>query len=189
MSEMNNNNTSDINANENAPSNPFVDSYKEMNENKSNDIVDILNMLGNADQKSKENLGNINQICDILGSLSDQNPKNANLSPEETAKQAQNVFGNLLDVLIKSNMLSEPLLQLKSTISQHLTKPTLNENEKTKYESALLNIDTILTELNKPNQDRNLILDTFNKLQDISELDNFFSQCSPGLKEFGDLLK
>jgi hypothetical protein len=173
------------------PSNPFLDSYKELNENQGDELKDFLGLLGSmGGGDDKNNMGNMTDIYDILSKLSDTPQTNPNLSKEENTKQMQILFQELLEVLLKSNMLVEPLNQIKGIVKTQLEKPSkvLTSEEKSKYESTLTYIDTILSEINKTQPDKTIILEMFNKLHELSDFDHdLFSNAPPELKDFSDL--
>jgi len=181
-------------------SNPFVDAYSEMNKMPF-DQKNIMNLFGgmgnlgdddnlNMENFNEGNITNIMQLYEILSKLSEQKENNKNLSDEEKEKELKILFENLLEFLLKSEMLAEPLSQIKNSVISYLdkNKDKLNSEEQEKYKSMLDYIDVINSEITKPNPNKPLIIDTFFKLHEISNLDNnILDQINPNFKEFSDL--
>lgn len=183
-----------------AASNPFVDAYSEMNQTPldQKNIMDLFSGMGNLgddanlnmENFSEGNIQNIMQLYEILSKLSEQKENNKNLSEEEKEKELKILFEHLLEFLLKSEMLAEPLSQIKSSVISYLdkNKDKLNAEEHEKYQSMLDYIDVINSEITKPNPNKPLIIDTFFKLHEMSNLDNnILDQINPNFKEFSDL--
>lgn len=181
-------------------SNPFVDAYSEMSQTPldQKNIMDLFAGMGNLGEEANLNMENFNegsiqnimQLYEILSKLSEQKESNKNLSEEEKEKELKILFEHLLEFLLKSEMLAEPLSQIKSSVISYLdkNKEKLNADEQEKYKSMLDYIDVINTEITKPNPNKPLIIDTFFKLHEMSNLDNnILDQINPNFKEFSDL--
>jgi len=181
-------------------SNPFVDAYSEMNQTPidQKNIMDLFAGMGNLSDEPNLNMENLNegniqnimQLYEILSKLSNQKENNKNLSEEEKEKELKLLFEHLLEFLLKSEMLAEPLSQIKSSVISYLdkNKEKMNAEEQEKYKSMLDYIDIINSEINKPSPNKPLIIDTFFKLHEISNLDNnILDQINPNFKEFSDL--
>lgn len=185
---------------EDKASNPFVDAYSEMSQTPldTKNIMDLLAGLGDLGGNSNANLENFNDdnltnimgLYEILAKLSDQKELDKNLSEEEKEKHLKALFENLLEFLLKSNMLAEPLMQIKNSVNSYLekNKNTLKPEEEEKYKSMLDHIDVINREISKAEPNKPLIIDTFFKLHELSNLDdNILDQINPSFKEFSDL--
>ena len=181
-------------------SNPFVDAYSEMNQTPfdQKNIMDLFSGMGNLGGEANLNMENLNegniqnivQLYEILSKLSEQKESNKNFSEEEKEKELKILFEHLLEFLLKSEMLAEPLSQIKSSVISYLdkNKGKLNAEEQEKYKSMLDYIDVINSEITKPNPNKPLIIDTFFKLHEMSNLDNnILDQINPNFKEFSDL--
>lgn len=191
--------------NEEKPSNPFVDAYSEMNQTPFADknIMNLFAGMSNMNLKddnanlnmeniNEGNIQNIMQLYEILSKLSDQKESNNNkdLTEEEKDKELKILFENLLEFLLKSEMLAEPLSQIKNSVIAYLdkNKEKLNNEEQEKYKNMLEYIDIINNEISKSQPNKPLIIDTFFKLHEISNLDNnILDQINPNFKEFTDL--
>jgi hypothetical protein len=133
-------------------------------------------------------LANISSIYEILGKLSDS--KESSLPEGEKSKQLYSLFENLLGFLMKSEMLAEPLSQIKTNVLNYLdnNKDKLKPEDEEKYKSILTYIDTILTEIAKPEPNKPLIIDVFYKLHELSDLDNdLINQVNPEFKGISDI--
>jgi len=186
-------------------SNPFVDAYSEMNQTPFAD-KNIMNLFAgmsnmnlndenanvNMENFNEGNIQNIMQLYEILSKLSDQkeSTNNKDLTEEEKDKELKVLFENLLEFLLKSEMLAEPLSQIKNSVIAYLekNKDQLNNEEQEKYKNMLEYIEIINNEISKPQPNKPLIIDTFFKLHEISNLDNnILDQINPNFKEFTDL--
>lgn len=168
------------------PSNPFVDAFREMNNNSNaNPLMDFMNNFGKGGQEDVEN---ITSLYDVLGKLSDQ--KDSNLPEGERTKELYSLFENLLEFLLKSEMLAEPLSQIKQSVTTYLEKnsETLKKEDEEKYKSMLNYIDIISAEISKKEPNKPMIINIFYKLHELSDFDNdLLNNVNPGLKEFSDL--
>ena len=168
-------------------SNPFVDSYRELNSESLEDgFKKIMNMLGNSNSSAEENSG----IEDLLKKLSNNNPEEKDLPEEEKNKQLYHMFEELLGFLLNSNLLAEPLTQIKNSVTNYLNKNEgkLEKDVEDKYKSMLNYIDTILEEVNKKEPNKALVIEIFYKLHEISDFDNdLLLQCDPETKNFTEL--
>ena len=84
------------------------------------------------------------------------------------------MFENVLDYLIKFDLLKETILNMKKSINEAFekNKETLNENEKNKYEESIKCANLILEEISKSNFDKQKIIDNLYNLQQIAEIEN-----------------
>jgi hypothetical protein len=177
------------------PSNPFVDTFREMKDSNSlgggiNDFLKMFEQGGNSDQ----NLGDIKNLYDILGKLSDNkdidSTKTSSTNPDDKNKQLESLFGDLLEFLLKSDMLAEPLGQIKISVESYLekNKDKLKKEEEDKYKSMLEYIDTIMTEIHKKEPNKALVIDTFYKLHELSDIDSdILSQGDSAFKQISEL--
>ena len=159
----NNTNTNIINEN------PFKEAYE---------------LMTGRDKENFFNPENNDLICESLNSFNEQvsqfnsilnnvvNLKNKNgLGDSEKMEQEElNMMGNILDFLIQSNLLKDTILNMKKNIEKSLEKnrKSLKNDEIEKYQSALGGADAILGEVSKLNPDKEKIMDSLQKLQQIS---------------------
>jgi len=103
------------------PSNPFVDTFREMKNNQgTNPLLDLLNGLKNmGGEGGAEGPEDLTNLFSILEKLSEQK-EDAPQKDEE--KNLTNLFDELLAVLLNTNFLSEPLEQIKAKIVEYLEK-------------------------------------------------------------------
>lgn len=181
-----NNSSSTEQSTTNKPSNPFVDTFREMNDTNAigGGMADFLKMFEQGGGGSDQNLGDIKNLYDILGKLSDNKDGETSNNSGDKNKQLESLFGDLLEFLLKSDMLAEPLGQIKNSVDTYLekNKDKLKPEEEDKYKSMLGYIDTIMTEINKKEPNKALVIDTFYKLHEMSDLDSDI--LSPGDSAF-----
>lgn len=189
QSNPENNSNNQINSDK-QQSNPFVETFREMNENQMNQgLADLMKLLGNSNEcKIPEGEGgDIKNLYDILGKLSD----NKECSGDEPDKaKLESLFGDLLEFLLKSDMLAEPLNQIKNSVLNYLEKNQgkLEQEKEEKYKSMLVSIDTILTEIHKKEPNKALVIEIFYKLHELSDLDSdILPQGDNSFKQFTDL--
>jgi hypothetical protein len=171
---------------EKSNSNPFLDSYKELNENQPNEFKEMMDLFASmsGNGNGNEDMKNVSNVYDLLGKLSD------NSQLDGSQEHMQTLFQELMEVLLKSNLLEVPLNQIKELVRSHIEKnsTTLTTEDKGKYESTLNYIETILIEIKKPEPNKSLILEMFNKLHELSDFDNnLLAQASPELKDFSNI--
>jgi len=145
-----------------------------------------MNMLGNSNSSAEENSG----IEDLLKKLSNNNTEEKDLPEEEKNKQLYLMFEELLGFLLNSNLLAEPLTQIKNSVTNYLNKNEgkLQKEVDDKYKSMLNYTDTILEEVNKKEPNKALVIEIFYKLHEISDFDNdLLLQCDPETKNFTEL--
>lgn len=192
-------NSSNLNNNQKPQSsNPFVDTFREMKENPQNggfnDLLKLFEQSGmNSQDANFENLGDmgdIKNLYEILGKLSDnKDDKETPQSGDEKIK-LESLFGDLLEFLLKSDMLSEPLNQIKTSVNSYLekNKEKLKPEEEEKYKSMLTSIDTILEEIQKKEPNKELVIEIFYKLHEMSDIDSeILPQGDNTFKQFSDL--
>jgi hypothetical protein len=171
--ENNNESNKQENQNKNVKSNPFVETFREMKDDSiGNSMNDFLKMfeqggLGGGD-------GDIKNLYDILGKLSDNKDGGEPVNEEQEKVKLESLFGNLLEFLLKGDMLSEPLNQIKESVIAYLekNKGKLTLEEEDKYKSMITSIDTILEEINKKEPNKELVIDIFYKLHEMSDIDS-----------------
>ena len=147
-------------------SNPFIEAFNNNNNNNINE-KDLSNLFNELEL----NLNGMNNIMeDFL--------KNENLSNENNNTNGKDyemkMFENVLDYLIKFDLLKETILNMKKSINEAFekNKETLNENEKNKYEESIKCANLILEEISKSNFDKQKIIDNLYNLQQIAEIEN-----------------
>ena len=160
------------NSNENNKSeNPFNEAFNLMNSNGQNffDInsgdlmVDSLNTLTSK----------MNQLKSFLTNTINHNKSNGieDKQNDNGLDEKQNhLMEEILDFLIQSDLLKDTVLNMKKSIDDSFekNKNNLKLEENKKYEEAILSANIILNELNKVHPNRGKILDSLNKLQQIS---------------------
>lgn len=182
----------------NKPSNPFVDTFREMKDNpQGNGISDLLKLFeqsaGANGEENLENLGDmgdIKNLYEILGKLSDNKDDKDGVPSSEEKVKLESLFGDLLEFLLKSDMLSEPLNQIKTSVNSYLEKNQgkLKPEEEDKYKSMLASVDTILEEIQKKEPNKELVIDIFYKLHEMSDIDSeILPQGDNTFKQFSDL--
>lgn len=144
-------------------------------------------MLGGSSNGTSDDTAGIE---DLLKKLSNKQEEK-DVPEEEKNKQLYHMFEELLGFLLNSNLLAEPLTQIKNSVSSYLSKNEgkLEKQEEEKYKSMLTYIDTILNEVNKKEPNKALVIEIFYKLHEISDFDNdILLQCDPETKNFTELL-
>lgn len=181
----------------NENSNPFQEAFNEMNP--SNDLDKLFNMFSMQEGGSED----FGKLFDVLGKLSDNNfsdlngdkigkgtnkDQSNNEIDENAKKELYPLFENLLEMLLKTNMLAEPLTGIKTSIQDFIkSKKDLSADKLNKYKDIIESIDIILEELKKSQPDKTKIIDIFYQLHEISDLDNeLFANLN---SDFGDLLR
>ena len=166
--------SSDIKENEikenNINQNPFNEAFDKMNlnnfyNNENNDL--IFESLDNLNSQ-------VNQFNFLLNKSIDLN-KNNNKDKEtenknEINEKQNNLLKEILDFLIQSNLLKDTILNMKKLVEESFekNKNKLKPEEKNKYEEVLINTNIIINEVDKLNPDRDKIMDSLEKLQQIS---------------------
>ena len=166
--------SSDIKENEikenNINQNPFNEAFDKMNlnnfyNNENNDL--IFESLDNLNSQ-------VNQFNFLLNKSIDLN-KNNNKDKEtenknEINEKQNNLLKEILDFLIQSNLLKDTILNMKKLVEESFekNKNKLKPEEKNKYEEVLTNANIIINEVDKLNPDRDKIMDSLEKLQQIS---------------------
>ena len=167
--------------------NPFVDSFRELNNESLEDgFKNIMNLMGCSPNGTADETGGIENLLKKLSNKTEEK----DLPEEEKNKQLYQMFEELLGFLLGSNLLAEPLTQIKNSVSSYLNKNEgkLEKDVEEKYKSMLKYIDTILDEVNKKEPNKALVIEIFYKLHEISDFDNdIVLQCSPEAKHFTDL--
>ena len=150
--------------------NPFNEAFDKMNlnnfyNNENNDL--IFESLDNLNSQ-------VNQFNFLLNKSIDLN-KNNNKDKEtenknEINEKQNNLLKEILDFLIQSNLLKDTILNMKKLVEESFekNKNQLKPEEKNKYEEVLINTNIIINEVDKLNPDRDKIMDSLEKLQQIS---------------------
>ena len=146
-------------------------------------------------EAKKELENNINKINEQFKFMNESNPfieafnnnNNNNINEKDLSNlfnelelnlngmnNIMEMFENVLDYLIKFDLLKETILNMKKSINEAFekNKETLNENEKNKYEESIKCANLILEEISKSNFDKQKIIDNLYNLQQIAEIEN-----------------
>lgn len=173
-----NSNTNTTNNSEKKPdSNPFSEAFKDMTNtfNMPGDNDPLLNMFKDGGDKD----GFLKNLYGVLGKLSNSSENSGKMSKEELYQ----LFESLFDILMLEDM-STPLNQIKSSVNEYLAKnkSKINEEEEEKYKCVNKYIDTILIELKRAQPDKKLIIETFQKLHEMSDFgSDIFPESEGGL--------
>jgi hypothetical protein len=177
-------------------SNPFKDVFKEMNDsNSSNSLFNnLLSGLGNDLNTSEtdQSFNSLGKLHDVLTKLS--NKENDKGKSEPNQQELYHLFEDLIECLLKTEILFEPLSTIKSSLVNYLekNKDKMEKEKEEKYKTMLGYIDTILVEISKPSSkvDKKLIIDILFKLNDVSDLDpEFMKDADPAIKQFSEMFK
>ena len=141
-------------------SNPFIEAFNNNNNNNINE-KDLSNLFNELEL----NLNGMNNIMEDF--LKKENLSNENNNTNGKDYEMK-MFENVLDYLIKFDLLKETILNMKKSINEAFekNKETLNENEKNKCANL------ILEEISKSNFDKQKIIDNLYNLQQIAEIEN-----------------
>ena len=179
------NDVNDINVNNtsNNESNPFKDVFKEMNSSSNNPMMGLFNgLLDGSNLEDEDKVQHISKLYEVLTKLS--NNKEGN---KDGGKELYSLFEDLLEFLLKSETLAEPLSSIKLSVLNYLekNKDKLNEKDEEKYKTMIKNIDTILVEIAKPQPNKPLIIDIFYQLNEMTDFDSeLLKDADPSFKEF-----
>ena len=176
---INNNviNNNDINElfqnNKNGNDNPFNEAFNIMNSKENNFFnLEENNSMFEALNSFSSNLNQFNSILNKVIDINDKNDSNNNNSNNDINddKINEKLMSEIFDFLIQTDMLKNTILDMKNSIEKSFKKNEndLKKDEKEKYNEALLNADNILNELNKIYPDKNIIMDSIQKLKQIS---------------------
>ena len=163
-----NNNINEINIflnNNNINENPFKEAYNLMNSKENN--------IFNLDENNLmfESLDSLNsKVKEFNSILFKTFQPNGSTDNGVLDEKENNVLGKILDFLIQSDLLKGTISNMKKSIEESLekNKNNLKKEENEKYQEALLNANNILNEMNNINPDKNKIMDSLQKLQQIS---------------------
>ena len=175
-----NNINSNININEMGDINElFKDN--NININPFQEAFDLLNAKQNIFNFEDNNLmmesldslhSTITQFNSILNkTIGMDNNSNSNGVDKNGIKEKENkILGEILDFLLQSCMLKNTIINMKQSIEDSFqkNKNNLSKDENEKYKEALLNADIILNEANKVHPDKDKIMDSLQKLHQIS---------------------
>ena len=147
-------------------SNPFIEAFNNNNNNNINE-KDLSNLFNELEL----NLNGMNNIMEDF--LKKENLSNENNNTNGKDYEMK-MFENVLDYLIKFDLLKETILNMKKSINEAFekNKEILNENEKNKYEESIKCANLILEEISKSNFDKQKIIDNLYNLQQIAEIEN-----------------
>ena len=137
---------------------------EKQNSNENNKSENPFNEAFNLMNSNGQNFFDINSGDLMVDSLNNGLDEKQNHFMEE-----------ILDFLIQSDLLKDTVLNMKKSIDDSFkkNKNNLKLEENKKYEEAILSANIILNELNKVHPNRGKILDSLNKLQQISnDIDN-----------------
>ena len=148
-------------------SNPFIEAFNNNNNNNNINEKDLSNLFNELEL----NLNGMNNIMEDF--LKKENLSNENNNTNGKDYEMK-MFENVLDYLIKFDLLKETILNMKKSINEAFekNKETLNENEKNKYEESIKCANLILEEISKSNFDKQKIIDNLYNLQQIAEIEN-----------------
>jgi hypothetical protein len=168
-------------ANSGPGSNPFTEAFKDMSNsfNVPGGNDPLMNMFkdGNfgEDMKNLDKDGFLKNLYGVLGELSNSSEKGPESTTEkDSSKMSQKelypLFESLFYILMKEDM-STPLNQIKTSVNEYLKTnfSKITEEEKEKYKCVNTYIDTVLVEVKRAEPDKKLIIETFQKLHELSD--------------------
>ena len=149
--------------------NPFQEAYDLLNEKQNIFNLEENNLM----LESLDSLNStITQFNSILNkAIGMNNNSKANGAEKNGINEKENeILVKILDFLLQGGMLKDTILIMKQNIEDSLqkNKNNLTKDENEKYKEALLNADNIINETNKIHPDKDKIMDSIQKLQQIS---------------------
>lgn len=149
--------------------NPFQEAYDLLNEKQNIFNLEENNLM----LESLDSLNStITQFNSILNkTIGMNNNLKANGAEKNGIDEKENeILVKILDFLLQGGMLKDTILIMKKNIEDSLqkNKNNLTKDENEKYKEALLNADNIINETNKIYPDKDKIMDSIQKLQQIS---------------------
>jgi len=170
------NDTNELLKENNINFNPFQEAFDLLNEKQN-----IFNLVeNNVMLESLDTLNStIAQFNSILNKTIGMNNNSKSNGDEQNGinEKENKILEQILDFLLQSCMLKDTILNMKQSIEDSLqkNKNNLTKEEKEIYKEALLNADNILNEANKVHPDKDKILDSLQKLSQISNNIESFS--------------
>jgi len=167
INEMSDNN--ELFKDKNININPFQEAYDLLNEKQNIFNLEENNLM----LESLDSLNStITQFNSILNkTIGMNNNSKANGAEKNGINEKENeILLKILDFLLQGGMLKDTILIMKKNIEDSLqkNKNNLTKDENEKYKEALLNADNIINEINKIHPDKDKIMDSIQKLQQIS---------------------
>ena len=167
INEMSDNN--ELFKDKNININPFQEAYDLLNEKQNIFNLEENNLM----LESLDSLNStITQFNSILNkAIGMNNNSKANGAEKNGINEKENeILVKILDFLLQGGMLKDTILIMKKNIEDSLqkNKNNLTKDENEKYKEALLNADNIINEINKIHPDKDKIMDSIQKLQQIS---------------------
>ena len=149
--------------------NPFQEAYDLLNEKQNIFNLEENNLM----LESLDSLNStITQFNSILNkAIGMNNNSKANGAEKNGINEKENeILVKILDFLLQGGMLKDTISIMKQSIEDSLqkNKNNLTKDENEKYKEALLNADNIINETNKIHPDKDKIMDSIQKLQQIS---------------------
>jgi hypothetical protein len=149
--------------------NPFQEAYDLLNAKQNIFNFEDNNLM----LESLDSLhSTITQFNSILNkTIGMDNNSNSNDADKNGIKEKENkILEEILDFLLQSCMLKNTIINMKQSIENSFqkNKNNLSKDENEKYKEALLNADNILNETNKVHPDKDKIMDSLQKLHQIS---------------------
>ena len=131
--------------------NPFIDAFTKMQNAPLDDFK----------------LEDMNKLFEAMPQIA----LNTNEGKEEAQKK---ICNEVLECLISSNLLNETVMNMKRTIEDSLSKnkDKLSKEELDKYNNSIQYADMIISEANKGQPNKEIIIDMLYQLQQITEIDN-----------------
>ena len=149
--------------------NPFQEAFDLLNEKQNIFNLEENNLM----LESLDSLNStITQFNSILNKTIGMNNNSNSNGAEKNGinEKEKEILENILDFLLQSCMLKNTILIMKQSIEDSFqkNKNNLTKDENEKYKEALLNADNILNEANKVHPDKDKIMDSLQKLHQIS---------------------
>lgn len=147
--------------------NPFKEAYNIMNSKQN--IFDL-----NENDLMLQSLDSINsqifKMNSLLYNTIGKNEPNGIENKNEIKEKENNILGKILEFLLQSNLLKNTICNMKKSIEQSLekNKNNLKKEENEKYQEAILNAEIIINEANKIQPDKDKVMDSLQKLQQIA---------------------
>ena len=146
---------------------PFKEAYNIMNSKQN--IFDL-----NENDLMLQSLDSINsqifKMNSLLYNTIGKNEPNGIENKNEIKEKENNILGKILEFLLQSNLLKNTICNMKKSIEQSLekNKNNLKKEENEKYQEAILNAEIIINEANKIQPDKDKVMDSLQKLQQIA---------------------
>ena len=150
--------------------NPFKEAFNIMNSKDNIFNINDTDLMFESLESINSKVNHFNGLLKKTYGLSMENGATDNGNNNEFNEKENNILREILDFLIQSNLLKDTIFNMKKSIEESLekNKNNLKKEENEKYQEALLNANNILNEMNNINPDKNKIMDSLQKLQQIS---------------------